>query len=100
MLKSHNDDHVKCLIMMLEIFLSKGEVSDDAKSVLTIYIGSSSDAWILDSNCKFYICSNKSWFDTCKVINGTILLGYNNRLSVIGVSTILIRMYNYIVRIL
>lgn len=79
---------------------SEGEVSDNTEGVLTIYIGSSSDEWILDSSCKFHICSNKSWFDTCKVINAIILLGYNNRLSVIGVSTILIRMYNYIVRIL
>jgi hypothetical protein len=40
--------------------VSEREIYDDIESVLTIYIGSSEDGWIIDSACTFYICSNRS----------------------------------------
>lgn len=78
--------------------VSEREIYDDIESVLTIYIGSSGDGWILDSACTFYICSNRSWFDTYKVVNDVILLGGNKGLYVVG--TVRIHMYDRIVRIL
>lgn len=78
--------------------LNEREIYDDIESVLTICIGSSRDWWILDSACTFYICSNRNWFDTYKVVNDVILLGGNKGLSVVG--TVRIHMYDRIVRIL
>jgi hypothetical protein len=33
----------------------------------------SSDEWILNLSCIYYICFNKSWFDIYKVVNDIIL---------------------------
>lgn len=39
-------------------------ISDDVKSDMVAYVGSSNDEWILDSGCTFRIYHNKNWLDT------------------------------------
>lgn len=76
------------------------EIFDDAENVLAVFIGSSCNEWIFDFGCTFHIYPNRSWFDTCKVVNGVVLLKDNKWLFVVNVDTIQIRMCNGIVRTL
>ena len=74
--------------------------SYNAKSVLVVSIGSLNDGCIIDLACIFYIFLNKSWFQTYKVVNGTILLANIKKLSIISVGIIQIRVCDGIVRTL
>lgn len=53
------------------------EIFNDAENVLAVFIGSSCNEWIFDFGCTFHIYPNRSWFDTCKVVNGVVLLKDN-----------------------
>jgi hypothetical protein len=83
---------------MLQILLVKGEISDDAKSVLIMSVGSLIDSCILNLACTFHIYYNKSWLDIYKVVNDTLLVRDNKGFSIIGVGTFWIRMYDDIIR--
>jgi len=68
------------------------EIYDDTESVLVVYVGSLGDEYTLDLSCIFYICPDRSWFDTYKVVNDTVLLWNNKRPFVVGVGAIQTRM--------
>lgn len=51
-------------------------------------IGSSGDRSIIYLACTFNIYPNRSWFETYKVVNDTILFEDNKGLSIIGMNTI------------
>jgi len=53
--------------------VNEGKISDDVESILTVSFDCSSDEWILNLSCIYYICFNKSWFDIYKVVNDIIL---------------------------
>ena len=53
--------------------VSEGKISDDVESIPTVSFDCSSDEWILNLSCIYYICFNKSWFDIYKVVNDIIL---------------------------
>lgn len=63
-------------------------------------IGSSGDGSIIYLACTFNIYPNRSWFETYKVVNDTILFGDNKGFSIIGMNTIWIKMYDTSVRTL
>lgn len=63
-------------------------------------IGSSGDRSIIYLACTFNIYPNRSWFETYKVVSDTILFEDNKGLSIIGMNTIWIKMYDKSVRTL
>ena len=63
-------------------------------------IDSSGDRSIIYLACTFNIYPNRSWFETYKVVSDTILFEDNKGLSIIGMNTIWIKMYDKSVRTL
>ena len=63
-------------------------------------IGSSGDRSIIYLACTFNIYPNRSGFETYKVVSDTILFEDNKGLSIIGMNTIWIKMYDKSVRTL
>ena len=59
------------------------------------------DQWILDSNCSFHMCPNKTWFDTYEEKSGgNVFMGNDVSCKTIGIGTIKIKMHDGIIRTL
>ncbi|CAL8118972.1 unnamed protein product [Prunus armeniaca] len=57
--------------------------------------------WILDTGCTFHICVVREWFDNYKeVSSGEVLMGDDSSCPVKGISTVRIRMFDGMIRVL
>ncbi|CAL2226790.1 unnamed protein product [Prunus armeniaca] len=57
--------------------------------------------WILDTGCTFHMCAVREWFDTYKeVSSGEVLMGDDSLCLVKGISTVRIRMFDGMIRVL
>ncbi|GKV22644.1 hypothetical protein SLEP1_g32496 [Rubroshorea leprosula] len=71
---------------------------DDGDCVLSVSTNSSSEEWILDSGCTFHVCPQRDWFETYKPNTGTVVLGDDTALPIVGIGNIRIKMYDGMVR--
>jgi len=62
----------------------------------------SDDEWILDSAASFHICISRDWFVTydCLHGGGSVRLGDDSPLDIVGIGSIQIKMHDGIVRTL
>ena len=66
----------------------------DSIEVLAIIKTGVNKDWVLDLECSFHLCLNKTWFETLEESNhGVVLLG-NNKCFKVMRSTVRIRMFN------
>jgi hypothetical protein len=66
-----------------------------------IFYGHFSDKWVLDTTCTFHMSSKRDWFASYELVNdGTVLMGNDVVCKIVGISTIIIKMHDGIVRIL
>ncbi|WRX12668.1 zinc finger protein [Theobroma cacao] len=74
---------------------------EETDNVLAITNCNLMDTWILDSACCFHICPRRDWFTTYQYVDmGTVQLGDDFSLSVVGIGTIRIKMFDGMVRTL
>ncbi|WRX14855.1 Integrase [Theobroma cacao] len=74
---------------------------EETDNVLAITNCNLMDTWILDSACCFHICPRRDWFTTYQSVDmGTVQLGDDFSLSVVGIGTIRIKMFDGMVRTL
>ncbi|GKV28505.1 hypothetical protein SLEP1_g37549 [Rubroshorea leprosula] len=71
---------------------------DDEDCVLSISTNSSGEEWILDSGCSFHVCQRRDWFETYKPATGTVVLGDDTALPIVGIGNIRIKMYGGMVK--
>ncbi|WRX08983.1 Integrase [Theobroma cacao] len=68
---------------------------EETDNVLAITNCNLMDTWILDSACCFHICPRHDWFTTYQSVNmGTVQVGDDFSLSVVGIGTIRIKMFD------
>jgi hypothetical protein len=81
---------------------SKSDYSDGDTLVALAGCANRDDEWILDSAASFYICINRDWFVTYDSLKagGSVRLGDNSPLDIVGIGAIQIKMYDSIVRTL
>lgn len=66
----------------------------DVEHVLNVVSNCATGKWIIDSDCKFHICSHREWFHEIESSQGSILLGNNQICVVQGIGKIWIRLSN------
>ncbi|GKV50375.1 hypothetical protein SLEP1_g57082 [Rubroshorea leprosula] len=71
---------------------------DDEDCVLSVSTNSSGEEWILDSGCSFHVCPRRDWFETYKPATGTVVLGDDTTLPIVGIGNIRIKMYDGMVK--
>ncbi|GKV43027.1 hypothetical protein SLEP1_g50368 [Rubroshorea leprosula] len=71
---------------------------DDGDCVLAASTNSSGEEWILDSGCSFHVCPRHDWFETYKPATGTVVLGDDTALPIVGIGNIRIKTYDGMVR--
>ena len=82
------------------------ETSDDSEVGVDLLSISSDnnvllESWVLDSACSYYMTPKKDWFDTYKPYNGGMVqMGNDATCPVIGISTVKIKMFDGVVRVL
>ncbi|GKV16510.1 hypothetical protein SLEP1_g27143 [Rubroshorea leprosula] len=73
-------------------------IRDDGDCVLSVSTNSSGEEWILDSGCSFHVCPRRDWFETYKPATGTVVLGDDTALPIVGIGNIRIKMYDGMVK--
>ena len=59
------------------------------------------DSWVLDSTCLFHMTRHKDWFDTYRLVNcGSVLMENNVVCKVVGIGTIIVKMFDNAMRTL
>ena len=82
------------------------ETSDDSEigiDLLSVLLGNNVllESWVLDSAYSYHITLKKNWFDKYKPYNGVMVqMGNDATCLVIGISTMKIKMFDGIVRVL
>ena len=83
------------------VFVAASKADGD---LLVAFVGCaySDDEWILDSIASFHICINRDWFVTYDSLQGggSIRLGDDSPLDIVGIGSIQIKMHDGIVRTL
>ncbi|CAD6202432.1 unnamed protein product [Miscanthus lutarioriparius] len=81
---------------------SKADYSDGDSLVAFAGCANSDDEWILDSAASFHICINRDWFVTYDSVQGggSVRLGDDTPLDIVGIGSIQIKMHDGIVRTL
>ena len=55
-------------------------------------------SWILDSGCSYHMSPNRAWFRSYKAIDGMVLLGNGVSCKVMGIGTIMVKMFDGVIR--
>ena len=82
------------------------ETSDDSEVIANLLSVSLSnnvllESWVLDSASSYHMTPKKDWFDTYKPYNGGMVqIGNDATCPVIGISTVKIKMFDGVVRVL
>ena len=90
----------------LELVSVAEETSDESEFGAYLLLVSSSnnvllESWVLDSACSYHMTLKKDWFNTYKPYNGSMVqMGNDATCSVIGISTMKIKMFDEVVRVL
>ena len=90
----------------LELVSVAEETSDESEFGAYLLLVSSSnnvllESWVLDSACSYHMTLKKDWFNTYKPYNGSMVqMGNDATCPVIGISTMKIKMFDEVVRVL
>src|SRR3954462_4396207 len=79
-----------------EVNSSGGDSSDG--EVLSVSVRHGRDSWILDSGATFHMCPHRHWFVDYKPMQGTVYLGDDKPLSVVGSGHVKLRMFDGVIR--
>ena len=68
--------------------------------VLSVSIGGSGGAWVLDLACSYHMTPRRDWFTTYRSISGEVRMGNNMTCKILGIGIVRIKMYDGVVRTL
>ncbi|EOY34202.1 Uncharacterized protein TCM_041944 [Theobroma cacao] len=97
--KFKDDEKINKFVNTVNVVGDDFDTFEETDNVLTITNDNLMDTWILDLACCFHICLRRDWFSTYQSVDmGTVQLEDDFSLSVVGIGTIRIKMFDGMVR--